>query len=135
MKLLSGYILIIIWVFYSHWSIPGNLPIDAINKSSTTCHTDIKSKTTESEDCCGKFNKKEPKCEKQNENSEEKDDCCKSSHCPRTCCQTLTINFHQATEFEFAYSYLKPVFHLDKQNNLPEPYLGIVPPPPNNITL
>jgi hypothetical protein len=135
MKFFSVSILSVIWVVYSYVSIAGNFSLDDLNKGTKSCHRESTAITTDTKDCCTKFDKKETNCEKQNKDTEKSDDCCKTSHCPRTCCQTFIIHNYLPGDLAFGYLYVKPVFGLHYTNQLPEPFLGIVPPPPNMLLI
>jgi hypothetical protein len=131
MKGLVPYILFVAWFGYvlagmqSFASVAENV----VEKSS--CHK-TEEKAEMSGDCCAKMHKDQAEQKKPCASNEgEKDDCCHSSNCPRTCCH-VAISILPAQEnpehIELFFTQSFPTPHTDQ---LPEPYIGKISPPPN----
>jgi hypothetical protein len=131
MKFVVTSILIFVWTTYVYYTVPGIVASIKQSKQHNSCNFTPKKSTIKEEDCCTKLHKTEKGCDDHTDNHDENDDCCKTTHCPRTCCQTFVLNLMQVGNFTFGLSQFHDLFGERKQSNLKEPFLGIVSPPPN----
>jgi hypothetical protein len=93
-----------------------------------TCHLPAENKNQD--DCCGKLHQenKEPI---QNHGNDDENDCCGKTDCSRTCCHINLTVLPSAESIPAPDVIFISAFAGMNNDLLPDPFIGIISPPPN----
>jgi hypothetical protein len=128
MKKLATYCLLIAWCGY--FILSTGSPALATKKAEKhlTCHLPEENK--KQDDCCSRLHQenKEPI---QNHSNDDENDCCGNTDCTRTCCHISLIVLPAAESIPVPEIIFISEFTGMNKDLLPNPFIGIISPPPN----
>lgn len=129
MKYLATYCLLIAWCGYFLFGQMGPVWTANASANKTSCHL---TKATEEKEsgCCAKMHKEKKESDDNNKKHDDKDGCGQSD-CSLSCCHLTAVILSTVENHLSVRILFKPIFPGIENDLLPNPFLGVVSPPPN----
>ena len=128
MKVFSAYLFLIAWMSYLLTGMGIVELHEKLTEDRQSCHN--RQLYIASSECHPDNTASKNQCDASHGEQEEKG-CCSDSSCPRTCCHIFFAVSGTSQEFTCFSDILAPYLPARCKNNLPDPFLSRLYPPPN----